>query len=86
MPCQDPSLSELAKPFRMALPSFAQQLTVLKDSGLVRSRKHGLVRTYELRMRRSRTAELWLARQRAMWAKRLDRLDNYLVRLKEADK
>ncbi len=68
------------------MPSFAQHLTVLKDSGLVRLRKHGLVLTYELRMRRSKTAGLWLARQCAMWAKRLDRLDNYLVRLKEADK
>ncbi len=41
-------VSELARPFRMALPSFAQHLDVLERSGLVRSRKAGRVRTYRL--------------------------------------
>src|SRR3954447_26001548 len=40
--------SELARPFPMALPSFLQHLDVLQKCGLVRSRKSGRVRTYEL--------------------------------------
>ena len=32
-------VTELARPFKMALPSFAQHLDVLEDSGLVTSRK-----------------------------------------------
>jgi DNA-binding transcriptional ArsR family regulator len=35
------AMSELAEPFDMALPSFAQHLDVLEDCGLVRSHKEG---------------------------------------------
>ena len=72
------AMSELAQPFRMALPSFAQHLDVLEDCGLVRSSKEGRVRTYQLAPRPLKAAEGWLARQRALWARRLDQLDAYL--------
>ena len=42
------TVSELAAPFDMALPSFVQHLSVLEQSRLVKSRKRGRVRTYEL--------------------------------------
>lgn len=77
------SVSDLAAPFDMALPSFVQHLGVLEDSGLVRSKKQGRVRTYHLAPRRLKQAESWLARQRSLWERRLDRLDAYLVDLKE---
>lgn len=76
-------MSELAKPFEMALPSFAQHLDVLESCGLVRSRKRGRVRTYQLAPRRLKVAEHWLAGQRAKWERRLDQLDDYLKTLKE---
>jgi DNA-binding transcriptional ArsR family regulator len=77
------SVSELAQPFDMALPSFVQHLRVLEGYGLVRSRKTGRVRTYRLVPQRLRLAEDWLARQRALWERRLDQLDGYLIDLKE---
>ena len=67
----------------MALPSFVEHLRVLEGCGLVRSRKTGRVRTYQLAPRRLRLAEDWLARQRAFWERRLDQLDAYLIQLKE---
>ncbi|MBI3708131.1 MAG: winged helix-turn-helix transcriptional regulator, partial [Proteobacteria bacterium] len=42
------SVSELAGPFDMALPSFVEHLRVLEGCGLVRSEKTGRVRTYQL--------------------------------------
>jgi DNA-binding transcriptional ArsR family regulator len=75
------SVSELAEPFEMALPSFVEHLRVLEGSGLVRSRKIGRVRTYHLAPERLHLAERWLARQRAVWERRLDRLDAYLIKL-----
>ncbi|TIL77073.1 MAG: winged helix-turn-helix transcriptional regulator, partial [Mesorhizobium sp.] len=39
------SVSELAEPFDMALPSFVEHLKVLEGCGLVRSEKAGRVRT-----------------------------------------
>ena len=77
------SVSELAKPFPMALPSFLQHLQVLEKAGVVRSKKSGRVRTYELKPERLRGAEQWLGRQRAIWERRLDQLDAYLLELKE---
>jgi DNA-binding transcriptional ArsR family regulator len=77
--------SDLAKPFKMALPSFLQHLDVLQESGLVRSTKTGRVRTYELAPQAMRRAEDWMATRRAAWEKRLDQLDSFLNELKEAD-
>ena len=79
----DAAMTELARPFEMALPSFAQHLDVLEECGLVRSRKKGRVRTYELAPRRLKAAEHWMVRQRALWERRLDQLDTYLQELKE---
>lgn len=79
------SVSELAEPFEMALPSFLQHLRVLEESGLVRSEKRGRVRTYELVAESLKPAEDWLSRQRSMWERRLDQLDGYLLQLKEKD-
>lgn len=72
------TVSELAQPFSMALPSFLQHLRVLEDCGLVRSRKQGRVRTCEVDPGSLATAERWFAEQRALWEGRLDRLEAYL--------
>ncbi|WP_379063803.1 ArsR/SmtB family transcription factor [Mesorhizobium sp. UC22_110] len=80
---QPASVSELAAPYGMALPSFVEHLKVLEGSGLVRSHKAGRVRTYELAADQLRLAEDWLGRQRNLWERRLDRLDSYLLKLKE---
>lgn len=77
------SVSELAAPFDMALPSFVQHLGILESSGLVRSTKTGRVRTYELSRGPLKVAEHWLGRQRNLWERRLDQLDAYLLELKE---
>jgi DNA-binding transcriptional ArsR family regulator len=77
------SVSELAAPFEMALPSFLEHLKVLEGCGLVQSRKTGRVRTYRLAPKRLRLAEDWLGRQRTLWEQRLDQLDSYLLELRE---
>jgi DNA-binding transcriptional ArsR family regulator len=71
------SVSELAQPFGMALPSFMQHLRVLESSGLVRSTKTGRVRTYHLVPKRLQVAEQWLAAQRDLWERRMDRFERY---------
>jgi DNA-binding transcriptional ArsR family regulator len=76
-------VSELAQPFKMALPSFVQHLQVLENSGLVRSKKQGRVRTFTLAPQPLEVAEHWLSAQRAHWERRLDALDDFLKTLKE---
>ena len=79
------TVSELAAPFDMQLPSFVQHLSVLERSRLVRSKKHGRVRTYEIAPERFKVAEDWLAQRRQLWEARLDRFDQYVKQLKEKE-
>ena len=80
------SASDLAATYDMALPSFMEHLKVLERSGLVRSHKEGRVRTYELVPKQFAVAETWLARQRSLWERRLDQLDDYLMQMKQETK
>ena len=79
------TVSELAAPFDMQLPSFVQHLSLLERSRLVRSRKRGRVRTYELAPARLTVVEDWLSARRREWEARLDRFDAYVTRLKEKE-
>jgi DNA-binding transcriptional ArsR family regulator len=79
------TVSELAAPFDMKLPSFVQHLSVLEQSRLVKSKKRGRVRTYEIAPDRFRIAEDWLTERRQSWEERLDRFDQYVKQLKEKE-
>lgn len=79
------TVSELAAPFDMQLPSFVQHLSVLEESRLVRSRKRGRVRTYEIAPQRLKVAEDWLTARRQLWEARLDRFDQYVKQLKKKE-
>lgn len=79
------TVSELAAPFDMKLPSFVQHLSVLERSGLVTSEKRGRVRTYEIAPEPFRVAEDWLTERRRSWESRFDRFDEYVKQLKERE-
>lgn len=77
------AVSELAKPFKMALPSFTQHLNVLSDCGLVHSQKIGRIRTYQIDQIALTVAEQWIDDQRAIWEARFNQLDTYLNTIKD---
>lgn len=77
------SISELAQPFDMALPSFVQHIKVLENSGLIRSTKVGRVRTCEVVPEAFSEAESWLAARQALWEGRMDRLEAFLEQNQE---
>ena len=79
------TVSDLAAPFDMKLPSFVQHLAVLERSRLVKSKKRGRVRTYEIAPERFKVAEDWLTARRQVWEARLDRFDQYVKQLKEKE-
>ena len=68
------SVSALAAPYAMALPSFMKHVAVLQRCGLIRSSKLGRVRTCEIKPKTLSLADAWLAQQRATWEARTDRL------------
>jgi DNA-binding transcriptional ArsR family regulator len=73
------SVSALAQPLAISLPAVMQHLRVLEASGIVRSEKVGRVRTCRIDLAALKTAEDWVARRRASWERRLDRLGDYLA-------
>jgi DNA-binding transcriptional ArsR family regulator len=75
------TVSELAMPFDMALPSFVKHISVLEKSRLIISRKVGRVRTCTLERENLIAAERWFDEQRAQWASRYDNLDTLLATL-----
>ena len=79
------TVSELAAPFDMKLPSFVQHLSVLQQSRLVKSKKRGRVRTYEIAPKRFKIVEDWLTARRRLWEARLDQFDQYVKQLKDEE-
>jgi DNA-binding transcriptional ArsR family regulator len=72
------SVSELAAPLGVSLPTVLQHLDVLQRSGLVRSEKVGRVRTCQLEPDPMRAVEHWIAEHRAVWERRFDLLGDVL--------
>ncbi|ADG73776.1 transcriptional regulator, ArsR family [Cellulomonas flavigena DSM 20109] len=73
------SVSTLAEPFAMSLPSVVQHLGVLERAGVVESEKTGRVRTYRLVPDATAPARAWLGRHRLPAEQRLDRLAEHLA-------
>lgn len=68
------SVTELAEPFDMALPSFLKHLGVLERAGLMESDKQGRTRRCTLTDGALVPVSAWMADQRALWEGRTDRL------------
>jgi DNA-binding transcriptional ArsR family regulator len=79
------TVSELAAPFDMALPSFMGHIARLEAGGLVRTEKQGRSRICRAEPAALAPASDWLAEQRALWEARLDRLEAYLDTLQQED-
>ena len=73
------SISELARPFDMALPSFMKHIHFLEESGWIRTRKPGRVRTCAIEKKPFAVVETWLSEQRALWEGRTDRLEQFVT-------
>lgn len=79
------TVTELAQPFAMALPSLMKHVGVLEVAGLLRSEKTGRVRTCVLERRQLAAVDRWLGEQRAVWQARYGNLDALLEQLNGED-
>jgi DNA-binding transcriptional ArsR family regulator len=80
------SVSELAKPFAMAMPTLLEHIHVLERSGLIDSAKTGRVRTCEMRPAVLSATEAWLSKQRAVWEGRFDRMEAFVASLQAKER
>lgn len=81
--CDGPkTVSELAEPFDIALPSLLKHVHVLEKSGLVSSEKIGRVRTCKIEQQALHATEAWIQQHMSAWEDRLDRMQAHIERKK----
>ena len=78
------SVSDLAKPFAIKLPTVMKHLDVLGEAGLITRSKLGRTVTVRLSPEPMKDAMDWLRRYERFWSASLDRLAAY-VEAKEAE-
>ena len=78
----DLTVGELAAPFAMSQPAISRHLKVLEGAGLISRNRRATARLSHLEAEPLKDATEWLARYRAYWQGRHDRLDALLASLK----
>ncbi|WMT86221.1 metalloregulator ArsR/SmtB family transcription factor [Pelagibacterium sp. 26DY04] len=73
------SVSELASPFDMGLPSFMKHIRLLENNGMIRTKKAGRTRTCVIDGPGLTNAERWLVEQRRIWEAQADRLEAFVM-------
>lgn len=71
-------VSELAASFEMTLSAVSQNLSVLKEAGLVSSRRDGRQQFYRLNPEPLREIAEWVKTYESFWTDRLTRLGEFL--------
>jgi DNA-binding transcriptional ArsR family regulator len=72
------SVNEIVGGLGLKQPLISKHLRTLSAAGIVRMRPRAQQRIYELEAARFKELSAWLESFAELWAKRLDRLDNYL--------
>jgi DNA-binding transcriptional ArsR family regulator len=80
------SVTELAKPFDMSMPAVSKHLKVLERAGLIARGREAQWRPCRLNASPLKDVSDWLEDYRDVWEQRLDRLDDYLRKLKKKEK
>ena len=80
------SVSELAAPFETSLAAIVQHVQVLEASGLISTQKVGRSRRCRVSAEAIARAEQWLGARREIWEARLDRMEDYVLKLQTREK
>ena len=71
-------VGELVKLLGLSQPGVSKHLRLLREAGLVRVRRDGQRRWYELEPKPLAELDEWLEPYRELWQDRLDRLEQHL--------
>ncbi|MBM9576066.1 winged helix-turn-helix transcriptional regulator [Leptospira sp. 201903070] len=75
--------TEISQNFRMSPPAISQHLKVLKEAKVLSMKKEAQKRIYKLNDSGIEEMEDWLRDIRDLWAKRLDKLEKYVLKIKK---
>jgi DNA-binding transcriptional ArsR family regulator len=77
------SVTELAKPFEMSMPAVSKHLKVLERAGLIARGREAQWRPSRLDAGPLKAAASWIEEYRRFWDQSLDRLEDYLRKMKD---
>jgi DNA-binding transcriptional ArsR family regulator len=80
------NVTELAEPFDMSQPAISKHLKVLERAGLISRGRDAQFRPCRIEAARLKEATEWMERYRQFWEASFDRLDAFLVEMKENEK
>jgi DNA-binding transcriptional ArsR family regulator len=80
------SVTELAKPFEMTLPGISKHLKVLERAGLIARGREAQWRPCRIEAGPLKDVSNWVEHYRHFWEQSFDRLDDYLMKLKNSKK
>ena len=80
------TVTELAEPFALSLPTISKHLKVLQHAGLVTQGRRAQWRPCRLEAAPLREVAVWTMDYRRFWDESYDRLDEYLQELQAAQK
>ncbi len=72
------TVTELAEPFALSLPTISKHLKVLQRAGLVTQERRAQWRRCRIEAARLQEVAAWVEEYRAHWAESFDRLEDYL--------
>jgi DNA-binding transcriptional ArsR family regulator len=80
------SVTDLAGPTGLRLPTVMRHLSVLEGAGLIITNKDGRIRTCAIVPEALNPARTWIHEQQAVWEARLTRLDAFVMQAMKGDK
>ena len=75
---RDRTAGELVEAFELSAPAISQHLNVLRDAGLITTRREGTSRIQSLNPDGFDEVQDWLEKTRSLWSRRLDALEREL--------
>jgi DNA-binding transcriptional ArsR family regulator len=79
------SVTKLAEPFEMSMPAISKHLKVLERAGLIARGREAQWRPCRLEAGPLKDVSNWVENYRRFWEESFDRLDEYLVELKNKE-
>ena len=76
------SVTQLAEPFDMSMPAISKHLKVLERAGLIARGRQAQWRPCRIEAKPLKQAADWISHYERFWTESLDRLDDYLNKLK----
>jgi len=77
------TVTQLAEPFDLSLPTISKHLKVLERAGLVTRAREAQFRPVQIRAKPLREAADWIGVYRELWEHRFDRMAEYLEELQK---